>query len=109
MMNADSRLPVVLGDPACAGPDDYVVALPPPGGHAIGCACCGARDPLAAVLARAHLALVRGECPPFARIVVAGPVAAASRVTAVLSRDPVAQARFRDAGVLQTGLLQSGS
>lgn len=64
--------------------------------HPPGCACCGARAPLALALDRLFLARVRGEMPFFRAITIAcagDGARAAARDT--LEHDPVVASRFR--------------
>ncbi len=98
----DERVPVLLGDAGQAGADDLVLALPP-AGHAIGCACCVARDPLGVALAGAFVARARGQRAFFRRVLVLAPPTEAKRIAAALEADPVSRARFRYAGVLPAG------
>ncbi len=91
----DPRIPVVFGDPAQARPGDVV--LPPSGhadaAHAIGCACCRPRAPIATVLSRLYLDWVRANRPPPARVLVATEDRAGA--VAALEADVVLRARFR--------------
>lgn len=70
--------------------------LPQAAGHAIGCACCLPRGPVAEALSRLFLQRVRGEIPYFAEI-VAVPAGAqgVAAIRAALQNDPVVFARFR--------------
>ncbi len=95
------RVPVLAGDPALAGPDDVVQAVPPGAGrHRIGCACCITRAPLAEALSKLFFARARGEIPFFARVIVPSEPAQEASLAAALAADPVTAARFRFAGRL---------
>jgi hypothetical protein len=84
--------------PEGAGPSAPVARFTPPApsGHAIGCACCTPRGPVAEALGRLFLARARGEVG-FFRSVIARPASAAGEaaIRAALADDPLVSARFR--------------
>jgi hypothetical protein len=108
--STDARVPVFAGDPALAGPLDWVQPALPAGatgpstpgatGHAPGCTCCRPRAPLAGALARLFFARARGEIPFFTRVIVPCEPHEDAELTAALAADPVTAARFRFAGRL---------
>ena len=106
--SSDGRIPVLLAGREAAGADDAVLlegdgALPPgaaarfsaaSGSHAIGCACCVPRSDAARALARLFLARARGEVA-FRRVVaVTASPAGRAAVTAAVTGDVLASARF---------------
>jgi hypothetical protein len=66
--------------------------------HAVGCACCAGRGPVATALDRLFQARVRGACAWFDRVVaLAETDLARAEVAAALKDDAVTAARFRGA------------
>ena len=111
MWRLDARIPVVLGtsqaaDEACAwlvegnrpGPEGgpvirFVAAV---SGHALGCACCTARNPAAVALGNLFLARARGETGLFQSVVaITSTPAGRASVLAALATDALVSARFR--------------
>ncbi|AWV22257.1 Hypothetical protein RADP37_01278 [Roseomonas mucosa] len=65
--------------------------------HAVACACCGGRSPLAQALDRLFLERVRGTCPWFERVLALTETPdAAALLEGVLREDSVVTARFRE-------------
>lgn len=95
MDERDDRVPVLLGEAGEVRPGDLVLPMPPPAGHVASCRCCGGRDPLASALSGAFVARARGQGPWFDRVLLLDRPDATRRLAAVLTGDPVAQARFR--------------
>jgi hypothetical protein len=110
----DARIPVVFAPAGTAGRGDalliegdaatpaglpvarFSVALP---GHALGCACCAPRGPVAEALHRLFLARARGTAAFFARVVVtAGPDGEAA-VRQALAGDAFLAGRYRPAAL----------
>ena len=75
-------------------------SLPAIEGHAVNCACCAPRGPVAAALTHLFLARARGDVT-FFRAVIALPQdqAGAAAIRSALATDPMLAARFR----LETG------
>ncbi len=97
----DMRVPVLAGDPALAEATDVVQAMPPAASrHAIGCACCVPRAPVAEALAKLFVSRARGAIPFFSRVIVACEPGQDATLAAALAADPVTAARFRFAGRL---------
>jgi hypothetical protein len=108
-MREDSRIPVLLGAAPQAG--DAVLAeaglaVPAAGyvqyfalgaAHGLGCACCGARGPVAAALAELFRARAMGQAPFFTRVVVLASPAGQAALRAALEGDALARARYRAA------------
>lgn len=70
----------------------FVASLP----HAVACACCQGRGPVAEALDRLFLARIRGQCPWFERVLaLAETPAAADLIATTLRDDAVSAARFR--------------
>jgi hypothetical protein len=66
--------------------------------HPTGCACCGARTPLAIALDRLFLARIRGDAPWFDRVVALLPSEEArAALTAALRGDALTVSRYRPA------------
>ncbi len=66
--------------------------------HAVGCACCAGRSPVAAALDRLFQARVRGHCGWFERVVaLAETDQARADLAQALREDAVTAARFRPA------------
>lgn len=66
--------------------------------HAVACACCGGRSPVAQALDRLFLDRVRGACPWFERVLaLADTPEAAAMLEGALRQDAVVAARFRAA------------
>lgn len=64
--------------------------------HAVGCACCAGRSPVAAALDRLFQARVRGNCGWFERVLALAETDAARAALAQAMRDDaVTAARFR--------------
>ncbi|UPG74211.1 hypothetical protein MVG78_08855 [Roseomonas gilardii subsp. gilardii] len=64
--------------------------------HAVACACCGGRSPLAQALDRLFLDRVRGVCPWFDRVLaLADTPEVAAMLEGALRQDAVVAARFR--------------
>ena len=109
--SVDARIPVRLGHPASAGPDDAILleaGLSPPSCgvverfepspplHAAGCACCGGRSATSVALDRLFQRRVRGEVPFFRRVLAVTETPEGDMaVWTALRTDPVAAARFR--------------
>ena len=107
--SGDGRIPVLLAGREAVGPGDAVLlegdgAFPAgvaarfsaAGGHGIGCACCVPRSDAARALARLFLARARGEVALFRRVVaVTASPAGQAAVTAAVTGDVLASARFR--------------
>ena len=102
----DARIPLRLGTLADAGVDDAVLvegAGKPArafesfdAAHAIGCACCGARSPVAIALDRLFQRRVRGQIDFFKSVVAVTTTADGDlAVWAAVRNDPVASARYR--------------
>jgi hypothetical protein len=108
----DSRVKLRIGTLGEAGPTDALLVegkvslpagtpyvrfvLPAATAHAIGCACCLPRGPVAEALSLLFLQRVRGEVAHFDEI-LAVPAGAAGEaaIRAALQNDPVVSARFR--------------
>ncbi|MDE8350251.1 MAG: hypothetical protein POG74_12375 [Acidocella sp.] len=71
-----------------AGPGPVVA------GHALGCACCVPRGPVAGVLAAMFRARATGAAPFFKRLVVLATPAGEAAVRAAVAGDVLAGARF---------------
>ncbi|BFL64131.1 Hypothetical protein HVIM_01278 [Roseomonas mucosa] len=68
--------------------------------HAVACACCGGRSPVAQALDRLFLDRVRGTCPWFDRVLaLADTPEAAAMLQGALRQDAVVAARFRRDGL----------
>jgi hypothetical protein len=117
--NLDARIPLtLLADPAAlaealaeGSPAAVLLAAPqgplPAGAvvqshfdalmpHAVACACCQGRGPVAEALDRLFQARVRGQCPWFERVLALAETAeATAMVRAALREDAVTAARFR--------------
>ena len=89
-MFVDARIPVVFGIPP--GPLDAVIAGSAEAAHPLGCACCLARGPAAALFDELFLARVHGRRPWFTRVVVPAEDAA---IRATVLHDQVVASRFR--------------
>ena len=64
--------------------------------HPSGCACCGARSPVAVALDRLFLARMKGDAPWFDRVVALCPEEdSRAALAAVLREDAVTLSRFR--------------
>jgi len=109
----DARVPVRIAAPETATPQSALLIqgdraalegpatarfILPNSAHAIGCACCLPRGPVAEALSRLFQARARGDVG-FFREVVAVPADAdgAAAVRAALADDPFVAARFRAA------------
>ncbi len=108
--SVDARVPVVFGRLEQAGPEDAVLveddappvataavvrvvgAVPAPD-HAVGCACCRPRAPVASVLGSLFLARARGEVPFFRRVLAV--VADEAGMRAAIDADSLVSGRFR--------------
>jgi hypothetical protein len=108
----DARIPVVFAPAGAAGSGDAVLiegdgvapdglpvarfsaALP---GHAVGCACCTPRGPVAEALHRLFLARARGTAAFFARVVVAAGPEGEAAVRQALVDDAFVAGRYRPA------------
>jgi hypothetical protein len=108
----DARVKLRIGTVGDAGPADALLVegeggapasvpharfvLPDATAHAVGCACCMPRGPVAEALSLLFLQRVRGEVPHFTEI-VAVPAGAEGEaaIRAALQNDPVVSARFR--------------
>ena len=106
----DARIPVIFAPATTAVDGDALLtegdAAAPEGvpvarfsaelpGHALGCACCAGRSPVAAALHRLFLARARGTAAFFARVVVAcGPEGEAA-VRQALAEDGFVGGRYR--------------
>jgi hypothetical protein len=113
MSKQDSRILVRVGDPGDSGVfalliEDGAPAIAVPPGqsvvrfavpatrHALGCACCPPRGPVAQALGRLFLARARGEAALFDTVVaVTHTPAGEAAVRAALDQDVVTRARFR--------------
>jgi hypothetical protein len=118
--SVDARIPVEVVDalalPAAlakAPPTALLVEAPPPAdlpagavalvsfeagavAHAVGCACCAGRPPIAAALDRLFLARVTGRCAWFDRVLaVAESAGTRHAVAATLAGDALCAARYR--------------
>jgi hypothetical protein len=109
----DARIPVVFAPAGAAGGGDalliegdgaapdglpvarFSTALP---GHAVGCACCAPRGPVADALHRLFLARARGTAAFFARVVVAAGPEGEAAVRRALVDDAFLSGRYRAAG-----------
>ena len=103
----DPRIPVRFGAPPGAPGVACVLALGGdapavphaffgPARHAVGCACCGGRAPVAEALSRLFLRAARGELPTLSAVYAPGLDAAGRAALAeILVRDRVCAARFR--------------
>ena len=107
----DARVKLRIGTADEAGPADALLiegggrvpagvaharfVLPKATVHAIGCACCLPRGPVAEALSLLFLQRVRGDVPHFTQI-VAVPTGAEGEaaIRAALQSDPVVSARF---------------
>jgi hypothetical protein len=105
----DARIPLVFGQVEDAGPDDAVlmegdgpvsvagavvrIAAAAVADHALDCACCLPRPPVAAALGGLFLARARGEVPFFRRVVIV--VADDVQIRAAIAADPMVSGRFR--------------
>ncbi len=109
MQFTDDRVPVRFGDPEA---DEAVLVegeatvrcgrtaarfrlSPAMAGHAMGCACCVPRGPVAEALGRLFLARARGEVALFRSVAVLATPAGEAAVRAALAEDQVAAGRFR--------------
>ena len=64
--------------------------------HAVACACCGGRSPVAQALDRLFLARMKGDAPWFDRVVALCPAEdSRAALTAALRDDAVTVSRFR--------------
>ncbi len=84
--------------PPATAPDAAAVArfALPATAHALGCACCLPRGPVAVALGRLFLARARGEAPLFHTVLaVTHSAAGRAAVRAALETDVVTRARFR--------------
>ncbi len=85
------------GDAGAAVPGGAVAYFAlPVSAHALGCACCLPRGPVAVALGRLFLARARGEAALFGQVVaVTSSAAGRAAVRAALQDDVVTRARFR--------------
>ena len=100
----DARIPVILGRPDQAGPDEALLAegghpgalatfTPEPASHGPDCSCCVSRRPAGRALAWLLQARARGQVPFFRRVVVYTTTdEGRAELHAALSADPVAAA-----------------
>lgn len=80
--------------PAAVAVGEFVATAP----HAMGCACCAGRPPVAVALDRLFQARVRGQCGWFDRVLVlARTPGAREAVAGALVHDALTAARFRAA------------
>lgn len=97
--DAESRIPVVIGQTLHARAGDYVLDIglqAAPVGHPAQCSCCAPRSTVGRLLGELFVARARAEVFPFARILLAG--ADASTVEAAIEADVLARARYRFSG-----------
>jgi len=112
MISTDPRIPVRFGSLGEAAPDTALLiegeVVAPAGlavaryevrsgfGHAVGCACCVARGPVAEALSRLYLARARGEAPLSVKVLaVTASAAGRCAVVDALAADPLTRGRFR--------------
>jgi len=101
--SGDGRIPVLLAGAGIAGAGAAVLPAGAAarftveaGVHAVGCACCVPRSDAARALARLFLARARGEVALFRRVIaVTASPAGRAAVTAAVTGDVLASARFR--------------
>jgi hypothetical protein len=110
-LSGDNRVPVVFA-PAVPGPGDAALIegeAAAPDGRAVayfrlspglpwaGCPCCAPRGPIARMLLGLFVARARGECSPFARVVVLASAAGEAAVRQALAEDVFLAGRYRPA------------
>lgn len=104
----DMRIPILIGgdpEPADAVLVEDGLDMPKTGyavrftpalpGHALGCACCTARGPVAEALGRLFRERATGKAPFFARILVLASAAGENAVRMAVAEDVMTSARYR--------------
>jgi len=106
MKTPDQRIPVRFGHWSSAQAGEVVLVgatIPAPDGigvalwggeHAAGCACCGGRSRLAALLSSLFVSAMRGERPRFSAIVADLDDSAAAALRDALRTDRFLAARY---------------